>query len=520
MDEVRLNVDGIPVRALRGQSVAASVLNAGTARFRDSVTGAGRGPLCGMGICWECRVTVDGRPHVRACMEIVQDGMDVRTVGLARYDSPKGGPARRDCDVVDAQVAIVGAGPAGLAAACAAASNGVTTTVLDENPEPGGQIWRSHRGATHPRVVKLRAAAEASGARFIHAAVSHGSPGHLSGVRPDGTPLRVHARATVLATGAIEAWQPFPGWTRPGVFGAGGLQALVKGGMDIRGRRVLVAGSGPLLLAVAAYLRRRGAHLVGVAAGWRRGSERAMVPALLSRPSKLRQALSLMAGLRGVPRWYSAHPVSASGDDRVRTVTLRVDGADRVLDVDAVAYGSHLVPHNVLARCLGCRLDGSSVAVDDFQRSSVDGVLTAGETTGVGGVDLALVEGTIAGHAASRRTDLAERSFGRRRRERRFADAISRAFAAAGPPPDPTDDTVICRCEDVPWATLRPFEGPESSRDAKLATRCGMGPCQGRICGSINHAMLGWTHDRVRPPLQPTSVETLVRLGASMNEDE
>ncbi len=521
MSDVLLTLDGRQIHAQTGATVAAAIMNNEVMTFRQSITGDGRGPLCGMGTCWECRVTVDGRAHVRACMEPVRDGMEIQTVPAAWYHPPKGWDRCGSREELSADVVVVGAGPAGLAAALAAAMSGSKTLVIDENPTSGGQIWRADRvaGPTR-RATALRQAAEDAGARFVHASVTEATLDEIVAVRPDTRPLQIRSTTIVLATGARETWSPFPGWTLPGVVGAGGLQALVKGGLHIRGRRVLVAGHGPLLLAVAAYLRRRGADLVGIAAGWSRGRERALLPRLLTRPSKLRQAASLLSSLRGVRRWYDARLISASGPDQVRTATIRADGSDHTLDVDYVAYGCHLVPQTELARGLGCHIDRSAVLVNDLLQTSVDGVFSAGEATGIGGVDLALVEGTIAGYAAAGRHDQARRHLRRQRRERRFADAVTRAFVEPMGPESLHGDTVICRCEDVSWRSLSCFEGANGARDGKLATRCGMGPCQGRVCGPINQAMLGWAHDRVRPPLQPTSVETLVQRGARENEHD
>ncbi|MFC6664575.1 FAD-dependent oxidoreductase [Deinococcus radiopugnans] len=165
---------------------------------------------------------------------------------------------------------------------------------------------------------------------------------------------QIQAERVILATGATERFLPFDGWTLPGVVGAGGLQAMSKSGLDVRGQRVVVAGSGPLLLAVAAGLRQKGARVLAVAeqAGWPGVAAFGMAAARL--PGKSREALALAAGLLGVPYWADCAVVRASGADQLQSVTLRRGRRELTLDCDYLAVGFGLVPDTRVAALLGC----------------------------------------------------------------------------------------------------------------------------------------------------------------------
>ncbi|MBJ7311365.1 FAD-dependent oxidoreductase [Rugamonas sp. CCM 8940] len=426
-----------------------------------------------------------------------------------------GGAANRAIDVL-----VVGAGPAGLAAAHAAESNGAQVVVVDDNPQAGGQIWRG--GPQHqpdPRARRLWDALRASPkVSFLHQArvLYAPAPGRLLVQTPHGAETLAYQKL-ILATGARERLLPFPGWTLPGVTGAGGLQALAKGGYPLAGKRVLVAGSGPLLLAVAATLRERGAQVVAIV-------EQAALPRLArfalglpATPSKLQQAWQLMRRLRGVPYRHNSYVRSVASllDDEQAGLTqppaLRVSvqrgGASETLDCDYLACGYGLLPNLELALALGCASAAGAVRVDQWQHSSVAGVYCAGEGTGVGGVDLALAEGRIAGLAAAERPDQARDHFAERARWQAFAGRLARTFVLR---PELSaladDDTIVCRCEDVCHGELRQHN---SWRSAKLHSRCGMGPCQGRICGGATELLYGWRPDSVRLPISPARIDSI-----------
>jgi NADPH-dependent 2,4-dienoyl-CoA reductase/sulfur reductase-like enzyme len=460
-------------------SVAVARARAGEP-FRTSVTGEPRAPLCGMGVCYECRVTLAGEAHQLACM-------------LPDDAPPAPAPRRHEaCDVL-----VVGGGPAGLAAARAAGASGADVLLVDEHPTLGGPIWRA-------APERVRAPARVCpGARVVAA-----TPDGLL-VEDRAGAIVVRFRRLVVATGARELFLPFPGWTLPGVLGAGGLQLLAKGGWPVAGKRVVVAGTGPLLRAAAAALRRRGAHVAGVAELAPRGRIARFGLGLARHPAKLAHAAALSATLAGVPIWTEAWVRRAHGDGHVTAVDVAVRGRTRTIACDLVAVGFGLVPAIELPLLLGCGVAGGRVVVDDLQATTVPGVYCAGEATGIGGVDKAVVEGEIAGLAASGHDADARRRFGRRRRAHAFAAALAACF----PPPRDwaavvDDDTIVCRCEDVRWGAVR---AAADLRSARLHTRLGMGACQGRVCGAALAVLRGFPPGAVRPPLAPARLETLTR---------
>jgi D-hydroxyproline dehydrogenase subunit alpha len=412
-------------------------------------------------------------------------------------------------------VLVIGGGPAGMSAAVRAAEFGVRVGLVDDNPTLGGQIWRAEfesgcdQNATRwsdllrgPEVTKL------CGLRVFH----QPEAGALLAEGTDGV-FELRYSNLVIATGARERFLPFPGWTLPNVMGAGGLQAMVKSGLPIRGKRVVVAGTGPLLLAVASYLRKQGAEipLICEQASW---SSLARFSAALWRyPGKIAQGLQLKKELAGIPLAANSWPLAAHGDQTLESVTISRNGTAELIPCDYLACGFHLVPNPELPALLGCKMIDGYITVDDFQQTSVQGVFCAGEPTSIGGVDKALVEGQIAGLAAVGETKAARKLFGERRKARRFARMLNRTFSLRSELKElPSPDTIVCRCEDVLYSRLQEHR---SWRAAKLQTRCGMGPCQGRICGPATQFLFQWNPDSVRPPVFPARVESLANAAGT-----
>ena len=407
---------------------------------------------------------------------------------------------------IDTEVVVVGGGPAGLAAAAHAAEADARVVLLDRGPRPGGQIWR-HRttppGAARPWVERV----VRSGATTLFGAtvVDAPRPGALL-VEHAGRCRSVRYERLVLATGARERFLPFPGWTRPGVVGVGAAQALLKQGARFEGLRVVVAGTGPLMLTVAAALAGDGARVVGIAEQAPLGRLVRFGRTLLGHPRKAVQGLGCGARLLGVRYRTGAWVRAAEGRGDVERAVLTDGRREWTWECDVLACAFGLVPNLELPRLLGCETDGDGLDLDDDQGTTVPGVYAAGELGGIGGDRHALVTGALAGLGAAGRP--APPSLHRaREKERAFAAAYGETFALrdelrglAAP------DTLVCRCEDVPYARL---EACRSAREAKLLTRAGMGPCQARVCGPALGFLRGWGPDSVRPPLDPVPLSVL-----------
>jgi NADPH-dependent 2,4-dienoyl-CoA reductase/sulfur reductase-like enzyme len=416
------------------------------------------------------------------------------------------------CDVL-----IVGAGPAGLAAAYRAAQAGRRVAVVDDNPTAGGQIWRGEQ--REPRSSEAQVWFERirrvniqliAGARVFQQI----EPGLLLAETSGGDVCKLMFESLVLATGARERFLPFPGWTLPNVMGAGGLQALVKNGLPIEGKRVVIAGSGPLLLAVAGYLREHGAEVLLIAEQASSLRLARFGLGLIKQPGKLSQAFALAKDVRYLKDcWVTA----AHGEEKLEAVELQRNGKRWNVTCDYLACGFHLVPNLELPELLGCEIEDGSVSVDDFQQTSVPRVYSAGESTGIGGLELSLIEGEIAGLATAGKRKDARRLFPERAKQRRFAALLNRTFALRDELKTlAAAETIVCRCEDVVFDRLRAHD---SWRAAKLQTRCGMGPCQGRICGSAVEFLFGWKAASVRPPILPVRVESLIATKKNKNHN-
>ena len=411
---------------------------------------------------------------------------------------------------------VLGAGPAGLAAAEAASRGGNAVVLVDDNPDPGGQIWRGgpdqwkdkRADALWTALLGRAEVRLLSGARLVAT-----SGANMLLLETATGAIELPWQRLILCTGARELLLPFPGWTLPGVTGAGGMQALIKAGMPVAGKRVLVAGSGPLLLAVANSVRRHGGEVLAIAE--RRSTRelgRFLFRLALHHPGKLRQAFQLRASLRGIPYLHGATVREALGAARLSQVSVSHAGALKNFGCDFLACGFGLLPATEVAQLFGCRLDQGSVAVDARQRSSVAQVWAAGESTGIGGLDKALAEGAIAGLDACGETPSAH--------ERRvlvaaqdFAHLLARAFTPdSGLQQLCHPSTIVCRCEDVRAEQLT-LHG--NWRSAKLQTRVGMGACQGRVCGAACRFLYGWESMDTRPPVFPARAATLAAVGAS-----
>ena len=428
-------------------------------------------------------------------------------------------------------VAVVGGGPAGLAAAASATAGGARVAIVDGAPRLGGQFWR-HRPGHEPAAYRRARAAAARAEHIANSPVWYAEPGF----RLHTAAGIVDADRLILATGAHDRSLPFPGWDLPGVITAGGAQALLKGQGVLVGRRVVVAGAGPFLLAVAAGLAGAGARVLAVIEAGRPSAYARRPGAVVRNPAKLAEAARYATALarHRIPYRTGHAVVAAHGTDAVEAVTVARlhDGATRTLDVDALAISYGFTPQLELPLALGCATrvdaDGSLVVdVDDSARTSVEGVFAAGEVTGVGGAVLSIVEGQIAGRAATDQP-IDPRLTRRRAAAGRFAAAMHAAHPTPESWPDWLgDDTLVCRCEEVPFERIRHAVetlGATDIRSVKLLTRTGMGWCQGRICGAGAACLVARLAGRPesaddliaitrRPLAQPVTLGTLAERG-------
>ncbi len=401
---------------------------------------------------------------------------------------------------VEYDVVVAGGGPAGIAAAARAAESGARVVMVDQGMRPGGQVWRHRERGTLPRLARswLDRLDRSGAKRMALATVTDATSDGAVSIAHEGRSTTVRASAIVIATGARELFIPYPGWTLPGVMGIGGAQALVKGGMHVRGKRVIIAGSGPLILPVAAVMAHAGARLIAVLEQAPASAVAGFARTLWRHPSKLADAGRYRSAFASTSYRTGCWVARADGNERVQRVTLTNGRRTWSEECDILCCSYGLVPNVDLALLLGCAVDEGQVVVDPSQRTSVPGIFAAGEPTGIGGELAALTEGEIAGLcAAGRSVDSSLTSA--RLGWRAFAERLSLAFA---PRPElrdlATPDTIICRCEDVPLSRLDPSW---TVRQAKLYTRVGMGPCQGGVCGPACGFLFSWPHGRVRPPL-------------------
>ena len=587
---VSFEFEGRAVPALEGETVAAALAAAGITALRRARNGEARGVFCGMGVCFECLVTVDGRPGQRACMTSVQDGMSVAAHRDDRAaDAPEEmvslvPPPMERRPEAERDLLIIGAGPAGLAAAEAAARAGVRATVLDERPHPGGQYFKQLAPSHRFLGPRARDRQFAAGAAFIERVralgveiVSTAMVWSAHAVGPDDTGAgsnvaaevevfagdsarRYRARQLVVATGAYERAHPVPGWTLPGVMTTGAAQTLARAYRVAPGARVLVAGNGPLNLQVACELAAGGVAVAAVAEAAAAPTARpgAALAALRHAPGLVGQGIGYRAALarRRIPVLHRHVLARAEGDgERVRRAFLaRIDsggsvvpGSERAFDVDALCTGYGFHPSTELTRLLGCdhRWDhdagGLAVVRNDVAETSLAGVFVPGDGGGMGGAHAALAEGTLAGLAAARNLGrtlspeleaLGRRARRERDRARRFQAALWTLFAAPREFPDLVGDEVaVCRCESVRAGPLRAriAAGADESGALKRLTRAGMGRCQGRYCAPRVAAWCAAARDETpnpfrlfapRFPVKPVPAFALAREKPEWSHDD
>jgi thioredoxin reductase/bacterioferritin-associated ferredoxin len=561
--KIEIFINKHPIRAYEGETIAAVLTAVGIRQIRHAPQLKDpRGLYCCMGSCYSCLVTVNGLPNERACVTSVQAGQQITLQeGFGRPDmaSPDATPARlvrREVPLV-----IIGGGPGGLSAAIAAANAGVKVLVIDENLQPGGQIYRQ-LPETFQALEPERLGADYVDGRSLLKKVQDLSDtitiwndalvwsvfeSNQLAIARRNELILLDAKAIVVATGACERPMPVPGWTLPGTMTAGGAQVLLKSQRVRPGRRVLFAGSGPLQLVVANQMLDAGIDVVAVAESNTTAGAWRFLPDLMHQPGLLIQGLKYIYRLRraGVQILQSHVLQELQGNQEVeRAFVGKVDsrcrpisGEAKRFDVDTVCIGYGLVPTTWLTSMLGCThcydpmIGGWVPQFNENMQTDQPGVFVAGDGAGIAGVLVAKMEGTLAGlfaavHAGSISDDEAIKAALPVRKKlagmAKFRRAIDRMYRIC---PDlyanMTDDTIVCRCEGITAGRIRQaiLEGTMNLNDIKKRTRSGMGYCQGTHCLPTIAAMLVREFDAhpeeipmmtTRPPARPIPLNLLM----------
>ncbi len=541
----------IPFR--EGQSLAAALTEAGHRTLRRTAKGADRGMFCGMGVCQDCLVIVDGVPNRRACMTAAAQGLDVRSqAALLDLDPRRPIPISPSPLRLAPDVLVIGGGAGGLSASIAARRAGASVTILDERKIPGGQYYKQAAAVAAPmdsqqaEGARLVAEAQACGVEVLGATEVWGAfDGLLFLAEREGTAVVARPRSAVVATGAYERPRMVPGWTLPGVTTTGAAQTLWRSYRTMPGRRILICGSGPLNLQVALELAEGGGEIAAVAE---------VAPSPFTRPlgslglalagpalgaKGLRTILSLRR--RGVPILHRTELVTVERHDTGLRARLRTGiGTVQSIEVDAVLMNEGFEPQNEVLRLLGAAMDFDPrfghlrARRSEIMETTVPGLWAVGDCAGLGGAPAAVVEGRIAGRAAAAaagRGDTHDLLADQRllARHRRFQRRLW-ALYAPGPRPlaQAPDESIVCRCEEVTLGQVRAglAEGPTHSGTLKRATRLGMGRCQGRYCGPVAARLVAEATGRAvedlslfapRVPVKPVSIGAILAAESALD---
>jgi NADPH-dependent 2,4-dienoyl-CoA reductase/sulfur reductase-like enzyme len=456
-----------------------------------------------------------------------------------------------------ADLVVIGAGPAGIAVASTGAELGLKTVLIDEQPEPGGQIYRGIERVAATRAAHLSLLGEDYGAglalvrRFRAANVDYRPQTTVWQIDRD---LTVHTRGAsglssirsrqiLIATGAMERAMPVPGWTLPRVMTCGAAQTLLKSAALVPDGRVVLAGAGPLLYLFASQLVRAGAKpfaILETPAQWRSALWHA--PQFLLAPGYFSKGISMMRALRaaGVPIRRGIASLRLLGGERVERVSYEWQGVQRDEPADLVLLHQGVVPNLNLAASLRCELawdDRSRCfrpCLDAWGASSVAGVSIAGDGGGIIGARASELSGVIAALGAAhalgritagerdRRAAPVRAELASHLRARPFLDALYRPAQEWVAPRDP--QTIVCRCEEVSAGEIRRLVTEQhcpGPNQMKAFVRCGMGPCQGRLCGLTVTELIAECRGvpqqdvgyyRIRPPVKPITIGDLASL--------
>lgn len=455
----------------------------------------------------------------------------------------------------DYSLVVIGAGPAGMTAATTAAATGVDVAVIDEQPQPGGQIYRNLDASPlatpellGPDYCRGRALIEGLRAAeidyFPGASAWYLDRARELGVVHGGRHRRVRAECVIIATGARERPLAFPGWQLPGVMTAGAGQILLKSAAMVPGTPPVLAGSGPLLLLLAWQYLRVGvplAALVETTPSANRWPALPRLPRALAAADYLAKGLRLIAAIRraGIPWYRAVSDLRAIGRNRIEALEFAQPGGRTRIETSLLLVHHGVVPSFELAASADCAIDWNDAQQcwqprrDRFGESSIDGIFVAGDGGGIGGAAVAAFDGELAALAALERLgridaserDRRARPFERaRRRHLAIRPLLDRQYRIPDNALLAAGDTLVCRCEELRAAELEAAAalGAPGPNQVKAFTRCGMGPCQGRSCGAALEAICARVRGlapgqgerlRVRPPIRPVTLGELAGYG-------
>ena len=450
---------------------------------------------------------------------------------------------------------IIGAGPAGMAAAAVAAEHGLECALLDEQPAPGGQIYRAMEsipdrraellGAEYQRGRKLVSTLRESATEYSpDTQVWSLNPERELGLLQDGAPRMITADRVLLANGAMERPIPFPGWTLPGVMNAGAGQIMFKAHGIVPSDGVVLAGSGPLLLLLAWQYMHAGVEIQAILDLTPMHNHLRALPylprALLAR-HYLSKGLAYKKDLKqaGISTLHNVSDLQAEGSNHIEAIHFVHRDRRQRIETSLLLTHFGVIPHTQLARAAGCQHDWDRSQqcwrprLDEWGNSSIDGIQIAGDSAGIGGARTAEHAGRLAALQSVHALGLISRPerdrLGRNDRkwmrdEQHIRPFLEAFFHIPGKLLRvPEDDTVVCRCEEVTAGQIRHAvaEGQSDSNQVKFLTRCGMGPCQGRQCDlAISHIVAAaggkdvaeGGHYRARPPVTPLTIGQLASL--------
>lgn len=548
------------IQCRAGVSVAAALANAREFELRTAGNDAMRGIFCGMGVCQECRVCIDGEHGVLACMTSAKPGMQIQRNHLPKVvATTETGNSRVHDEVVEPELLVIGGGAAGLTAASIVAEAGVDVVMIDERNARGGQFFKQPsnehlllESLSHDKQIaggrQLVERTNRSGAKVVSGAQVWGAfaPAEF-GVLDDSGSTIYRPRRTIVATGAYERGMPVPGWTLPGVMTTGAAQGMLRNYGTFPAGRIVIAGNGPLNLQIALELKRAGADVRLIA-------ELADASALTWITSGLKMAFNVpkltFDGARYL-RSLKKAGVAVRFGECLAGVTKSQEGLEasigpirgEVIDAaekfeaDVVCVGYGFQPSNEILRCLGCRhrfdeTRGHLVTERSEEcETTVPGIFAVGDCAGFRGAPAALQDGVIAAVAVLRSLNYEvsadheaelRRAMRERPRHRAFQSALWTLFGARRFSTQlATANTVICRCENVTLGDVEAAvkDGAASIGGIKQRTRLGMGPCQGRYCAAVTADFLAaqtgqsideFSYFAPRPPLKPVRIGDIV----------